>query len=258
MRIVIKVGTSTLTHPSGRMNLRLVEKLCRVISDLKNEGHEMILVSSGAIGMGVGKLSIAKRPEDIPTKQACAAVGQCELMYVYDKEFSEYHHTVAQILITGDDIDHETRHRNFKNTITRLLEFGVMPIVNENDTVSTEEIVIGDNDTLGAIVAVSVEADLLILLSDIEGLYTADPHKDPKARLITQVEEITDDVLRLGMGKGSELGTGGMKTKLHAARIATEAGIDMVIANGKNPEVLYEIAEGKPTGTLFKGKNKLK
>jgi glutamate 5-kinase len=254
MRIVIKVGTSTLTHPSGRMNLRRIEKLCRVISDLKNEGHEIILVSSGAIGMGVGKLSLKERPEDIPTKQACAAIGQCELMYTYDKEFSEYNHTVAQILITGTDIDNETRHQNFQNTVTRLLAFGVLPIINENDTVATDEIVIGDNDTLGAIVAVSVQADLLILLSDIDGLYTADPHKDPDAHLIAEVDAITDEVLRLGEGRGSSLGTGGMKTKLHAAGIATEAGIDMVIANGQNPDVLYEIAAGRSVGTLFKGK----
>lgn len=256
MRIVVKVGTSTLTHSSGRMNLRRIEKLCRVISDLKNEGHELILVSSGAIGMGVGKLSLRERPDDIPTKQACAAVGQCELMYVYDKEFSEYNHTVAQILITGADIANEMRHGNFKNTVTRLLEFGVLPIINENDTVATDEIIIGDNDTLGAVVAVSVEADLLVLLSDIEGLYTADPHKDPEAQLITRVDEITDEILRLGEGKGSELGTGGMKTKLHAACIAADAGIDMVIANGSEPDILYDIVSGNPAGTLFKGKQK--
>lgn len=256
MRIVVKVGTSTLTHSSGRMNLRRIEKLCRVISDLKNEGHEMILVSSGAIGMGVGKLSLRERPDDIPTKQACAAIGQCELMYVYDKEFSEYHHTVAQILITGADIADKMRHQNFKNTVTRLLEFGALPVINENDTVATDEIVIGDNDTLGAVVAVSAGAELLILLSDIEGLYTADPHKDLEARLIPQVDEITEEILRLGEGKGSMLGTGGMKTKLHAAVIATEAGIDMVIANGREPDILYNIVSGNPAGTLFKGKRK--
>lgn len=256
MRIVVKVGTSTLTHSSGRMNLRRIEKLCRVISDLKNEGHEMILVSSGAIGMGVGKLSLRERPDDIPTKQACAAIGQCELMYTYDKEFSEYHHTVAQILITGADIANEMRHQNFKNTVTRLLEFGALPVINENDTVATDEIIIGDNDTLGAVVAVSVRAELLILLSDIEGLYTADPHKNPEAQLITQVDEITEEILRLGEGKGSALGTGGMKTKLHAADIATAAGIDMVIANGREPDILYDIVSGSPVGTLFKGKRK--
>lgn len=254
MRIVVKVGTSTLTHSSGRINLRRIEKLCRVISDLKNENHEMILVSSGAIGMGAGKLSLPERPEDIPTKQACAAIGQCELMYVYDKEFSQYHYTVAQILITATDIDNETRHMNFKNTIACLLRVGAIPIINENDTVSTEEIVIGDNDTLGAIVAASVEADMLILLSDIEGLYTDDPRKNPEARLIARVDEITDDILCLGGGKGSALGTGGMKTKLHAADIATKAGIDMVIASGKDPDILYDIAAGKPVGTLFKAK----
>lgn len=256
MRIAVKVGTSTLTHSSGRINIRRVEKLCRVLSDLKNAGHEIILVSSGAIGMGVGKLSLRERPDDIPTKQACAAVGQCELMYVYDKEFSEYNHTIAQILITRADIDNEICHTNFKNTVTKLLEFGVLPIINENDTVSTEELVIGDNDTLGAIVAVSAGAELLVLLSDIEGLYTADPRKDPGARLLTQIDEITDDIMKLGEGKGTALGTGGMKTKLHAASIATEAGIDMIIANGKDPDVLYDIAAGKAVGTLFAAKRK--
>lgn len=254
MRIVVKVGTSTLTHSSGRINIRRVEKLCRVLSDLKNAGHEIILVSSGAIGMGVGKLSLKERPDDIPTKQACAAVGQCELMYIYDKEFSEYNHTIAQVLITRADIDNDTCHRNFKNTVTRLLEFDVLPVINENDTVSTEEIVIGDNDTLGAIVAVSAEADMLILLSDIDGLYTADPRRDPEAKLLDKVEKITDDIIALGAGKGSALGTGGMKTKLHAATIATDAGIDMVIANGKDPDILYEIAAGRPAGTFFSGK----
>lgn len=256
MRIVVKVGTSTLTHSSGRINIRRVSSLCRVLSDLKNEGHEIILVSSGAIGMGVGKLSLNSRPEDIPTKQAAAAVGQCELMYVYDKEFSEYNHTIAQILITRADIDSDICHTNFKNTVTRLLEFGVLPVINENDTVSVEEIEIGDNDTLGAIVAVSSGADMLILLSDIEGLYTADPKKDSDARLLSRVETLSDEVLSLADGKGSALGTGGMKTKLHAAKIATEAGIDMVIANGKDPNILYDIAAGKNVGTLFVGKGK--
>ena len=184
MRIVIKIGTSTLTHGSGHLNIRRVEGLCKVISDIKNSGHEVILVSSGAIGMGVGKLGLRSRPTDIPTKQAAAAVGQCELMYTYDKLFGEYHHAVAQLLITGDDVENEKRHSNFSNTLNRLLELGALPILNENDTVSTDEIVIGDNDTLAAIVAQSVKADLLVLLSDIDGLYTADPHSDPNAKLI--------------------------------------------------------------------------
>ena len=217
MRIVIKIGTSTITHPTGRLNIRQMEALCKVLSDLKNAGNEVILVSSGAIGMGVGKLRLGKRPADVPTKQAAAAVGQCELMYTYDKLFSEYRHTVAQILLTADDIADPVRHENFQNTIQRLLELDAIPIVNENDTVSVAEFGIGDNDTLSAIVATSVHADLLVLLSDIDGLYTADPHKNPDAARIELVPEITEEILRLADGKGSELGTGGMKTKLPGA-----------------------------------------
>lgn len=254
MRIVVKVGTSTLTHKAGRINIRRVECLCRVLSDLKNAGHEMILVSSGAIGMGVGKLSLNEKPSDMPTKQAAAAVGQCELMYVYDREFSQYNHTIAQILITNSDIENEKNHNNFRNTVTRLLEFGALPVINENDTVSTEEIEIGDNDTLGAIVATSVKADLLVLLSDIDGLYTKDPRKNADAELITEVYELTEEIMAMGEGKGSLLGTGGMFTKLKAAKIATSEGIDMIIANGDNPSILYDIAEGKPVGTKFYGK----
>lgn len=254
MRIVVKVGTSTLTHKAGRINIRRVECLCRVLSDLKNAGHEMILVSSGAIGMGVGKLSLNEKPSDMPTKQAAAAVGQCELMYVYDREFSQYNHTIAQILITNSDIENEKNHNNFRNTVTRLLEFGALPVINENDTVSTEEIEIGDNDTLGAIVATSVKADLLVLLSDIDGLYTKDPRKNADAELIPEVYELTEEIMAMGEGKGSLLGTGGMFTKLKAAKIATSEGIDMIIANGDNPSILYDIAEGKPVGTKFYGK----
>lgn len=254
MRIVIKVGTSTLAYPTGLINIRRVEELCRVMSDLKNAGHELVLISSGAIGMGVGKLGLGKRPSDIPTKQAAAAIGQCELMYTYDKLFGEYNHTVAQILLTGADIENETRRTNFHNTMFRLLEFGVLPIINENDTVATEEIVIGDNDTLGAIVAASVDADLLILLSDIDGLYTKDPHKYADAELIPVVEALTQEVMALAEGKGSELGTGGMKTKLRAAEIAVGAGIDMIIANGSEPKLLYNVIDEKPFGTRFVGK----
>ncbi|MGN0444541.1 MAG: glutamate 5-kinase [Acutalibacteraceae bacterium] len=254
MRIVVKVGTSTLTHKAGRINIRRVECLCRVLSDLKNAGHEMILVSSGAIGMGVGKLSLNEKPSDMPTKQAAAAVGQCELMYVYDREFSQYNHTIAQILITNSDVENEKNHNNFRNTVTRLLEFGALPVINENDTVSTEEIEIGDNDTLGAIVATSVKADLLVLLSDIDGLYTKDPRKNADAELIPEVYELTEEIMAMGEGKGSLLGTGGMFTKLKAAKIATSEGIDMIIANGDNPNILYDIAEGKPVGTKFYGK----
>ena len=252
MRIVIKVGTSTLAHPSGNLNIRHTEELCKVLSDLKNAGHELILVSSGAIGMGVGKLSLKERPTDIPTKQAVAAVGQCELMYTYDRLFSQYHHNVAQLLLTGSDFKNEERHVNFRNTMLRLLELGALPIVNENDTVATEEIKVGDNDTLSALVAVSVGADLLILLSDIDGLYTADPHKYPeKAQLIETVPVITEEIVALGGGAGSSLGTGGMATKLSAARLCVENGCDMVIANGSHPEKLYAIADGESVGTRF-------
>ena len=254
MRIVIKVGTSTLAHATGRLNIRMVEELCKVMSDLKNAGHEIVLVSSGAIGMGVGKLSLTERPTDIPTKQAAAAVGQCELMYTYDKLFSEYRHTVAQILLTGSDLDHEDRKQNIENTLSRLLELGVLPIINENDTVTTDEIVIGDNDTLSAIVSVLVNADLLVLLSDIDGLYTKDPHRHPDAELISTVDAITPEIIALGGGRGSSLGTGGMATKLHAAQIATEAGTDMIIANGSQPRLLYQIAAGEPVGTRFIGR----
>lgn len=256
MRIVIKVGTSTLAYSTGLLNIRRVEELCRAMSDLKNAGNEVILISSGAIGMGVGKLGLKKRPTDIPTKQAAAAVGQCELMYIYDKLFGEYNHTVAQILLTKEDVENETRRENFKNTMFRLLELGALPVINENDTVATDEIVIGDNDTLGAIVAANVDADLLVLLSDIDGLYTSDPRKNPDAKLIPVIEELTPEVMALGDGKGSELGTGGMKTKLHAAEIATGAGIDMIIANGANPAALNNIADGKALGTRFLGKRK--
>lgn len=251
MRIIVKIGTSTLTHATGHLNIRRVAELCQVISDIKNAGHEVILVSSGAIGMGVGKLGLLKRPKDIPTKQAAAAVGQCELMYTYDKLFGEYHHTVAQLLITGADIASENRHQNFSNTLNRLLELGALPIINENDTVATEEIVIGDNDTLAAIVAKSVNADLLVLLSDINGLYTADPRKDPDAKLIARVEELNDEILSLAGVSGSDQGTGGMITKLQAARICLDAGCDMVIANGSEPLNLYDIVDGKEVGTLF-------
>ncbi|MBQ2297091.1 MAG: glutamate 5-kinase [Ruminiclostridium sp.] len=253
-RIVVKIGTSTLAHHTGLLNIRRVEELCKVLSDLKNAGHEIILVSSGAIGMGVGKLSLAQRPSDIPTKQAAAAVGQCELMYTYDKLFAEHNHTVAQILLTAYDVDHLDRFENFKNTMHRLLELKALPIINENDTVATEELGIGDNDTLGAIVAVSMEADLLILLSDIDGLYTADPHTHPEATLIAEIPEITREIWDLAGGAGSSLGTGGMATKLQAASICTKSGCDMVIANGAEPAILYDIAEGKPVGSRFRGK----
>ena len=250
MRIVVKIGTSTLAHSTGQLNIRRVAELCRVLSDLKNAGHQIILVSSGAIGMGIGKLSLSVRPHDIPTKQAAASVGQCELMYTYNKEFCEYNHTVAQILLTALDLQDDQHRQNFENTLNRLLELGALPIINENDSVATEEIEI-DNDTMGALVATAVGADLLILLSDIDGLYTADPHKNPDAKLIHDVLELTPDVLALAGGKGSNLGTGGMATKLKAASIVNAVGIDMVIANGAKPSLLYDLLDGQPVGTRF-------
>ena len=235
-------------HPPGR---RTGEGAQRP----ENAGHEMVLVSSGAIGMGVGKLSLSARPADMAGKQACAAVGQCELMYTYDRLFADYNHTVAQILLTGVDVEHTERRQNFENTLYRLLELGALPIINENDTVSTMEIAsIGDNDTLAAIVACCARADLLVLLSDIDGLYTANPRTHPDARLIPLVEDVTPDILHLSDGAGSALGTGGMATKLRAAQMVTADGVEMVIANGAHPELLYQIAEGQPAGTRFAAK----
>ena len=255
MRIVVKVGTSTLAHATGRLNIQRMERLCRVLSDLKNAGHEIILVSSGAIGMGVGKLNLPGRPADMPSKQAAAAVGQCELMYTYDKQFTEYSHTVAQLLLTGEDIKSEQRSRNVRNTLSRLLELGALPIINENDAVATDEIgvenTIGENDSLSAIVAAAIGADLLVLLSDIAGLYDKDPRRHPDARLIPTVERVDDELFTLAEDSSTGLGTGGMITKLRAAAIATEAGCEMVIANGSKPEVLYDIAAGRPAGTRF-------
>ena len=260
MRIVIKVGTSTLAHSSGRLNIRRVELLCKVLSDMKNAGCQIVLVSSGAIGMGVGKLGLEGRPGDMPGKQAAAAVGQCELMYTYDKLFSQYNHTVAQILLTADDIRDESRSYHVHDTLEKLLSWGVLPVVNENDAVAIDEIgihtTIGENDSLSAVVAQLVNADLLVLLSDINGLYTADPRKDPDAMLIPVVEEITPQILSLAGGTGTSLGSGGMATKLKAAQLATDAGIDMVIANGEHPESLYALLEGQAVGTRFIGRSK--
>lgn len=255
MRVVIKIGTSTLAHKTGKLNIRAFEELTKVISNIKNSGVEVILVSSGAIGMGAGKLGLIGKPKDIPTKQAAAAIGQCELMYMYDKYFGEYHHTVAQMLITANDFEDTEKHNNLANTLARLLELEVLPIVNENDTVSTAELSIGDNDTLSALVAIDAKADLLILVSDIEGLYTADPHKCKNAKLISVVENV-EDVISLGEGSVSVLGTGGMQTKLQAAKLVTNAGIDMVITNGANPQLIYDIVEGKNAGTRFLKKEK--
>jgi glutamate 5-kinase len=252
MRIVIKIGTSTLTHKTGELNIRRTEEICRIISDIKNSGVEIIIVSSGAIGMGAAKLSLSERPKDIATKQAAAAVGQCELMYRYDKLFAEYHHTVAQILLTGSDFHSEDRHLNFSNTISKLLELNAIPVINENDTIATDEIKVGDNDTLSALVSVSVSADMLILLSDIDGLFTADPHKDPNAKLIKTITEINEEILALAGDSSSNLGTGGMKTKLQAAKICMNGGCDMVIANGAKPNILYDIiSDSAPDCTRF-------
>lgn len=250
-RIVVKVGSSTLTHKSGLLNIRRVETLVKVLADIQNSGRQVILVSSGAMAVGVGKLGLVQKPSDMPGKQAVASVGQCELMYTYDKLFTEYNHIVSQVLLTGGDVDSEQRAQNVRNTFKRLLAMGVIPIVNENDTVSTEEIEIGDNDTLSAIVSVMAKADLLILLSDIDGLYECDPRINPSAKLRGFVEQITPEIEASATGAGSARGTGGMATKLHAAKLAGASGIPMIIANGINPGVLYDILDGEETGTFF-------
>ena len=258
--IVIKVGTSTLTYPSGKLNLRCIEHLVRIISDLHNCGFEPVLVSSGAIGVGANKLGLRERPRTTRMKQAAAAVGQCELMHIYDKMFLEYGVTVAQILLTRSDVNNEVKRQNIHNTFDALLETGTVPIVNENDTVATEEIeaveTFGDNDTLSAVVAGLCGADLLIIMSDIDGLYDSNPRENPNARLIDRVEVIDDDLRAIAGGPGTAGGTGGMATKLVAAELCMEAGISMLITRGENPEVLYDIVEGRHVGTLFKGKKK--
>lgn len=254
MRVVIKVGTSTLTYLNGNLNVHIFENLCKTVADIKNAGNEVILVSSGAIALGKSKLGLKERPADIPGKQAAAAVGQCELMCFYDRSFSSYHHNVAQVLITADDLAEGERRANFGNTVERLLALGALPVINENDTVAVAEISVSDNDTLSALVAKTVRADLLVLLSDIDGLYTADPHTDSTATLIPVVEEITPELERLAGGSVSGVGTGGMSTKLHAGKICTAAGCDMVIANGASPEILYAVMRGERIGTRFLGK----
>jgi len=255
-RIVFKVGTSTLCHGGKGLNFKNIDGLSRVLTDIKNEGHEVILVSSGAIGAGVGKLGLEERPSDIRMKQAVAAVGQLELMHIYDKLFGEYGATVGQVLFTKDDVDRPTVKQNLCGTFEALMSVGVIPIVNENDSVCIEEIesehkIFGDNDTLSAVVAALVGADLLVILSDIEGLYDSDPHKNPDAGLIRVVTEINDEILALAGGTKSSLGTGGMVTKLIAARIAGENGIDTVITNGSRPQNLYIAVHGGDVGTRF-------
>lgn len=253
-RIVVKIGTSTLIYPTGKMNLQRIDRLARILSDLENQGREIILVSSGAIGAAKGKLKLSGANYDIRQKQAIAAVGQCELMYIYDKYFSEYGNTVAQILLTKEDIAVPRRKRNIQNTISALLEMGIIPIINENDAVATDEIEIGDNDTLSAVAAAMMDADLLILFSDIDGLYDSDPHINKNARLIPVVYN-PDDAARMASGSVSGVGTGGMVTKLEAAKIATSAGIHMVIANGARLEIIYNLLDGKSEGTIFVSNN---
>ncbi len=250
-RVVIKVGSSTLTYPSGGMNLRLIENLVRVLADLKNSGKEVIFVSSGAIAAGVGRLGMKERPKDIPGKQAAASVGQTELMYLYDKCFAEYNHPVGQVLLTNDVIGDAGRRQHVHNTFERLLELGVIPIVNENDTVAVDEIKIGDNDTLSAVVARITGADALVILSDIDGLFTANPATTSDAKLIPLVDKIDDELFAIAGGAGSSRGTGGMQTKLSAASLAGEAGIVTAIINGKNPALLYSLFEGESVGTRF-------
>ena len=252
-RIIIKVGTSTLTHRTGRMNMRRVEKLVKTMADIQNSGKELILVSSGAMGLGMARMGLKERPQDTPTKQACAAVGQCELMYMYDKHFGEYGLTVAQILLTKYILETE-RKVNVKNTINKLIEHGIIPVINENDTVAIDELELemGENDSLAAIVGGLSDADLLIIMSDIDGLYDSNPNNNPDAKLIPYVDRITDEIRSLAGGAGSSLGRGGMITKINAAEIVNAKGIDMVILNGRNPSVLYDLFDGKQVGTVFK------
>ncbi len=251
-RVVIKVGTSTLTHKTGAMNIRLVEKLVKTISDIKNSGVEVVLVTSGAIGLGMAKLGLSERPKDTPSKQACAAVGQCELMYMYDRLFLEYNITVAQVLLTKYVLSDE-RNEHVCNSLERIISLGAIPIVNENDVVAIDELEleVGENDSLAAMVATLVKADLLIIMSDIDGLYDCDPRVNPDAKLISRVEAITDDIIGAAKGAGSNLGTGGMATKIRAATIATDNGIDMLIINGGEPNNLYDVFDEKCVGTLF-------
>lgn len=257
LRIVVKVGTSTLTHDTGALNLQSMERLVRVLSDLRGYGHEVILVSSGAIAVGTARLSLPERPRELRMKQAAAAVGQCRMMHLYDKLFAEYNRTVAQILLTGDDVDDPVRAEHLSGTFQSLLKLGVVPVVNENDSVSSAEIetgrhkVLGDNDTLSAIVARLCRADLLVLLSDIDGLYDADPHSHPEAKLIHRVTALTPEILEMAGGAGSWRGTGGMSTKLSAAAVAMAAGCDMVITNGARADGLYGIVAGEEIGTRF-------
>ncbi len=252
-RIVVKVGTSTLTHETGKTNLKRIDSLCRIISDLMNMGHEVILVSSGAIGVGVGKLGLTEKPSTTRQKQALAAIGQASLMSIYEKFFKEYGYNTGQVLLTKFILEDELRYISAKNAFETMLGYGVIPIVNENDVISTYEIEFGDNDTLSAYVAKLVNADLLVIMSDIDGFYNGNP-SDPDTHLIPVITEITDDIRGCAGGEGTRRGTGGMRTKLGAAELVCPCGIDMLITNGSRPESLYNIVNGEPVGTLFKGK----
>lgn len=255
-RVVIKIGTSTLTYNNGRPNFRRIEKLVQVVSDLKNSGKEVLIVSSGAIAVGVNRLRYKQRPQELRYKQAAAAVGQCDLMSYYDRFFSEFGYVTAQILINRDVIEHEDRKQNVINTIETLLEMGAVPIINENDSVSVEEILFGDNDNLSAIVAVLSKADALVIMTDIDGLYDCDPKENPDARLIATVSEITDEMFACAGGAGSNRGTGGMRTKLEAAAYATGNGVLVVVMSGEKPQKLYDLFEGSRVGTVFLPKSK--
>ena len=253
-RVVVKVGTSTLTHPTGKLTLSRIEKLVRELADLSNEGREIILVTSGAVGAGMDRMGLKEKPACIPEKQALAAVGQGILMHIYEKFFAEYGQTVAQVLLTRENSLRHNQYINSRNALCTLLSMGILPIINENDAIAVDELKIGDNDTLSATVATLVDADALIILSDIEGVYTAKPQKDPKAELISCIAEITPEVEQLAGGAGSSLGTGGMYTKIQAAKIAVKAGVTMVIASGQRQEVLREILHGSMMGTVFPAK----
>ncbi|WP_026662701.1 glutamate 5-kinase [Butyrivibrio proteoclasticus] len=255
-RIVVKVGTSTITNESGNIDIRAIDHLCRAISGVENLGYDLVLVSSGAIAVGANKMRLQQKPQEIKLKQAAAAVGQTELMHLYDKLFGEYNRMVGQILLDNEDIADPVRSKNLRNTFDALLENHIIPIVNENDSVSHAEIesekkLFSDNDMLSALVAVFCNASKLIIFSDIEGLYDGNPQTDPSAKLISRVEEITDELKSVASGSGSNRGTGGMITKLEAADLATSHGIDVLITNGKNPERLYDIIDKKKVGTLF-------
>lgn len=253
-RTVIKVGTSTLTYENGKINYRRIESLCKVISDLQNRGEQIIFVSSGAIGVGMGKVGLESRPQETRKKQALAAIGQCELMFMYDKLFGEYNHSVAQILLTRYAVETIQKRQNVINTIEELLDMNIIPIINENDTVAIDELEgnnFGDNDMLSAIVSRLVRADRLIILTDIDGLYDSNPKTNPDARKIDTVTEITPEILNMAAGTGSNRGTGGMITKLQAADYATQKGTEVYVINGSNPEDLYEIFDGNNIGTVF-------